>query len=355
MRVERLNRLDDALLDRLGVASTRFYGAELERIQLAQRGHGTTGYLVAREADGTVLGMTPVYSAVPPWHPTVDPGVIFEPAVPLGGERLFLAGSYGVYANFLTVAADVPPARAATVAAALVDEARAMARAEGSGHVLLPYLDGTQAGWLDSHGYRALAADTRAKAVLPILWDSFDEYVSWLPSQGLRTSVRRERREFLDAGLVVREERMTEVVGRIAPLLVQTERRHGNDLDVQQVEFHYTLLAMGLREDFTALVAYADGEPVACSLLLACGNRWILKAWGCDYATAGGSFLYFNLLFYEPVGRAASRGIESIDYGLGGLGAKTRRGCTEQRLRTILIGAAAQHDGHPCDQPEGTP
>ena len=334
--IETTGRLDPGLLDRLAVPSTRYYDAELERIQLAQLGHGETTYLLARDGQGRPAGLTPVYTTRPPWHPAVDPGAIFEPPIAAPGPAMCLAGSHGVYANFLTVGASVPRPEAGPVATALVEQARAIARAAGCEHVLLPYLDETQAGWLA--GYTESAVAVSEKAVLPVSWDSFEDYVSWLPGRR-RTPVRRERRRFAESGIEVREQRMADVAGVLAPLLAQTEKRYGRDADPRQIEFHYTLLGMALGDDFIALVGYEQGRPVACSLLLKCGNRWISKAWGCDYAVAGDQFLYFNLLFYEPVVRAAGRGIEAIDYGLGGLESKTQRGCAVERLRTLLIDA----------------
>ena len=321
MRVERRTRVDDELLDQLGVASTRFYRAELDRIQLAQAGHGTTTYLVAYD-DGRPVGLAPVYTASPPWHPDAD--------VPDGVTKLCLVGSYGLHANYLTVAG---PDTAHT----LVDEACTLAREDGCRSVLLPYLDRTQAGWLGAYRDAAPVA-VHEKAVLPVEWRDFDEYVSWLPHRR-RASVRQERRQFHACGVEVRERPMAEVAGEVAPLLAATEQRHGRAADAQQIEFHYSLLGMELGEDFVALVGYLDGRPVACSVLLTCGDRWIAKAWGCDYAALVDAFVYFNLLFYEPVSRAGDRGVGVLDYGLGGLDSKTRRGCSLEPLHTFLIDA----------------
>jgi predicted N-acyltransferase len=149
--------------------------------------------------------------------------------------------------------------------------------------------------------------------------------------------VRRERRRFADSGIEMREERVVDAAARLAPLLAQTERRYGRATDPGQIAFHYTLLGMHLGGDFLATVAYRRDRPVACSLLLRSGNRLISKAWGCDYAAAGGHFLYFNLTFYEPIVRAIERRIEVLDLGLGSLSAKEQRGCAVERLQTVLV------------------
>lgn len=332
MRVELRSRLDDGLLDELRVPSTPVYSGELERIQLAQLGHGSTTYVVARDGQGRAAGLTPVYTTRPPWHPSTDPAAL----PPADAATLALAGSYGVYSNYLSIGASVPGAEAPRVAATLVEQARALAREAGCGHVVFPYLDPTQAAWLAPYRAAAAAVSVREKAVLGIEWKTFDEYVSWLPTRR-RTPVRRQRRRLAESGLVIRERPVVQVAGELAPLLAQTNQRYGQDADPQRIEFHYTLLGTHLRDDFVALVAYQDGRPVACSLLLACGNRWISKAWGCDYTRADHRFLYFNLVFYEPISRAVERGFALLDYGIGGLESKLERGCTVQELRTMLI------------------
>ena len=336
--VERRARVDVELLQQLGVPGPAFVSGELERIQLAQRGHGSTTYLVGCDGVGRPVGLLPVYTSGSPWPANVDPTALFGLPDDVVGPVLCVAGSLAVPASYLTVGTSVGEADAVWVTGTLVEGARAVAREHGCGHVLLPYLDQVQAEWLGPLRISAIADTVREKAVLEVGWDSFEEYAAWLPTRR-RTPVRRERRRFDDSGIDVREHRMSEVVGKLAPMLAQTELRHGNPLDPGQIEFHYALLGMLLGKDFTALVAYRDGRPVACSLLLACGSRWISKAWGCDYAATGEDFLYFNLLFYEPIVRAIEQGIEAIDYGLGGLEAKTQRGCVVQPLRTVLVGA----------------
>ncbi len=335
MRVKELARIDTGLLDELGVVSTGYYNGELERMQLAQRVQGTTRYVVARDASGRAVGMVPVYTTGPPWHPVVDPLALFALSADAIGSRLCLAGSHGTYTNFLTIGTSVAAGGAAPIARTLVERARAVAREAGAVYVMLPYLDQAQARWLAAC-QGTVAVDVREKAVLRVVWDSFEDYVASLPT-ARRTGVRRERRRFHDSGVDVREERVVDAAARLAPLLAQTEQRYGRQADPRQIAFHYSLLGMHLGDDFVALVAYRQRRPVACSLLLSCGGRLISKAWGCDYAAVGDQFLYFNLTFYEPIIRAIERGVEVLDYGLGSLESKVQRGCAVERLQTMLI------------------
>ena len=71
----------------------------------------------------------------------------------------------------------------------------------------------------------------------------------------------------------------------LAPLLTQTENRYGRDVKPEQMEFYLSMLGMHMDGGTFTLVAYKNNRPVAFSLALLCGDRWIMRAWGCDYAS----------------------------------------------------------------------
>lgn len=334
MRVDTVGRVDAGLLERLGGAATAYQLGELDRHHMAERRRGTdVRYLVARDDQGAPVGMVPVYLAGPPWEPTVDPASVFDPPAPVDGT-LCLAGSAGAYANFLEVGTGVD---GATVASALVARVLAVAREAGCRQVMLPYLDESQARWLHPFGATATASDVRHRAVLPVEWDSFDGYLNWLPSHR-RRRIRHERSVFEHGGLEVREARLVDVAADLAPLLAETENRHGRGVSREQMEFHLLTLGMNLEDHSITLVAHRDRRPVAFTLVLLYGDRWIGRAWGCDYAAIGrDAFCYFNLVYYETIIRAAARGARLVDFGVGALQAKTLRGCRLEPLWTILV------------------
>lgn len=336
----RQSRVDADLLAWLRVPSPAAACGELDRVQIALRGNGETTYVVVRDAAGRPLALLPVYTAAPPWPPTAD--LIDDLADTLGDQpRLCAAGSHGVPMNHLTVAKSADPITAAEAMAAAVREARQIAAEHGCRRLLFPYLDQDQVARLRAAEPSAVAGPVREKAVLPIVWASFEEYVASLPTRR-RTPVRRERRRFLDSGMEVVEQPLSAVAAAVAPLVAATESRHGNAADADQIEFHYRLVAEVLGDDFRALLGYRDGSLLACALLSAVGSRWLSRAWGCDSAIADGSdFCYFNLTFYEPIVRAMARGVTAIDYGLGGLEAKTQRGCRPEPLQSLLIAVSS--------------
>lgn len=338
MRVDIVGRVDADLLDQLGVPSPAYRISELERFHVTARRRGAdVRYLVARDARSTAVGLLPVYASGPPWEPTVDPVSIFDPPVPMDGAKVCLAGSAGAYGNFLE-------ASGPEVATELVERAVELARDTGCRHVLLPYLDEPQSRWLQGYRTAATASGVRHKAVLPVAWASFDAYLESLPSHR-RRRVRHERRVFEQGGIDVREPRLVDVAADLAPLLAQTENRYGRGVDRDQMEFFLLMLGMNLGEDSITLVAYRDERPVAFSLALLGGDRWVMRSWGCDYTAVGRAGYYFNLVYYEPVIRAIARGATLLDFGVGALEAKTLRGCQLEPLWTILLPAADDLDG----------
>jgi predicted N-acyltransferase len=282
--------------------------------------------------------MMPLYVVSPPWEPLADPAAVLDPPVRVTDAKLCLAGSPGTYGNYLVLDSTVHEAQATRVAEALVERARASAVDAGCRLVLLPYLDERQALWLD--GYRSGAGGLGAceKSVLPVIWESFDDYVSWLPKKR-RLSVRAERQEFLRSGLTVREERLSDRAAELAPLLAQTERRYGRAITDEEAEFYLTLRAMHLGDNCLTLVLSDAGRPVAFSLTFRCGECWVMSSWGCDY-DARPRWAYFNLVFYEPIERAIRAGSKMIDFGVGAPQAKRLRGCGVEQLQTMLIDAA---------------
>lgn len=339
MQIEELGHLDADLIDQLGVASAKYYAGELEFLHLVQlrRGSGIR-YLVARDARGKPLGLAPVYTATPEWEDAVDPAGLFEPPVPITPPKLCLAGSPGSYENHLAVATSIRDAEARQVARALAEGARSVARNAGCPYVMFPYLDERQTRWLEEYRAAATAANVRHKAVLPVIWGSFEDYVLWLP-HGRRTDVRRSRRRFLRTAKDVREQPLADVATDVAPLIAQTEKRYGRDIQPAQIASYFMFLGTCLDDDCFVLVARKNGRPVASTIVLACGDRWIIRAWGCDYAALGDEELYFNLVYYEPIARAIERGAGLLDFSVGALRTKTLRGCATERLHTILIPA----------------
>jgi uncharacterized protein len=349
MRTETLARVPAGLVEEIGVAAPAYRLGELERHHAVERRRGSRiTYVVARDRAGTALGLLPVYLASRPFEPSLDPDVVFAGRHPVTGPTLCSAGTPGGYANHLAVTPGSGGPEAARVASALIGTAREIASEAGCRHVLVADLDGTQARWLADLDTGATAAATREKAVLGIGWDDFDGYLAALPRKR-RWQVRQERRTFAASGIEVRDAPLEDVAAEVAPLLAQTQDRHGAGADPAETELYLAMLAMNPGAETRALVGYRAGTPVAFSVLLRRGDDWAVRAFGRDYAVPDHG-QYFNLTYYEPIARAVAAGATSIDFGVGSLAAKRFRGCRLEPLRSLLVPSAAAAQGR-CGRP----
>ncbi|MER7169891.1 GNAT family N-acetyltransferase [Streptomyces mesophilus] len=339
MRTEEVDRVSVGLLAELGITASDHVLGELERHHIVERRRGARiTYLVVRSKSGVALGLLPLYRLPRPFDASLAPENIFEGGPATTGSRLCSAGGAGGYRNHLLLKSPIEPACAADAARALISAAREVASAGGCTQLLIPDLDPEQARWLAGFETEALAAATRDKAVLPIAWSDFSEYLAALPRKR-RWQVRQERRAFADSGIVIRDEPLSAVAAEVAPLLAQTQRRHGDTADPLEAEFYLAMLAMTPGSEVRALVGYLPGGPVAFSVVHRRGGTWAVRAVGRDYAAPDHS-QYFNLTYYEPIARAIAEGATLIDFGTGSLPAKRFRGCSLQPLRSLLIPAS---------------
>lgn len=336
MRTEEVDKVSIDLLDELGITASDHVLGELERHHIVERRRGARiTYLVVRRTSGAALGLLPVYQFSRPYEASLAPENIFDDLPPSTDSRLCSAGGAGGYRNHLVLRSAIEPACAAGAARALVSAARQVASAAGCPQVLIPDLDPAQARWLAEFDPEAIAVATRDKAVMPIEWGDFSEYLAALPRKR-RWQVRQERRAFADSGIVVRDEPLSSVAAEVAPLLAQTQQRHGDPAGPLEAEFYLAMLAMTPGSEVRALVGYLSGRPVAFSVVHRRGGTWAIRAVGRDYA-APEHGQYFNLTYYEPIARAISDGATLIDFGIGSLSAKRFRGCRLQPLRSLLL------------------
>jgi hypothetical protein len=217
-----------------------------------------------------------------------------------------------VPAAFASPLRGTPTARIATVAAA----AEAEARRRGLSVVALLYLDesDTEAMTaLQDCGYRLTALDGSMRIEIDPAWRELGGYFA---GQHRASALRRERRRFLDRGYTVEWHATLDdpVIARMAPLAFELHQRKGNPFTEQDIREYYAALPNAL-VDLSPLVVTAnrDGTTEAYALLLRDRDRLWAESVGFGETSA---FLYFNILFYEPVAYAITHGLREIDLGL---------------------------------------
>ncbi len=337
MHTDEVDKVSGDLLDELGITASDHVLGELERHHIMERRRGTriTYVVVRRRSGGDALGLLPVYQLPRPHEASLAPESIFDDEPTSTDSPVCSAGGAGGYRNHLVLRSPIAPACAADAARALISAARRVASAVGCPRVLIPDLDPAQARWLAEFETEAIAAATRDKAVMPIEWGHFSEYLAALPRKR-RWQVRQERRVFADSGIVVRDEPLSAVAAEVAQLLAQTQQRHGDAAGPLEAELYLAMLAMTAGSEVRALVGYLSGAPVAFSVVHRRGGTWSIRAVGRDYAAPDHS-QYFNLTYYEPISRAIADRTALIDFGVGSLSAKRFRGCRLEPLRSLLI------------------
>jgi predicted N-acyltransferase len=291
-------------------------------------------YIAARDTDSRLLGLTTLratgdrstastnYDIVRLVWPTGAP-----PAAPDLYPQLFAAVS-GVRCLF--TAAD------AAVRAALVSGATALADATGSVLAFAYLSDEDTAGEIaalaGAGGHAVVGADTR----LDVEWTDFDGYVASLPRQR-RVQVRRERRRYLDAGLRTRVRHATTALdARTAALQVQVAHKYGVGASVPEVLADYADLAATVDDHVVVFLAERDSRTVGVCVCLRDGATLHIRSVGFDYPLAGNDFVYFNLMFYEPITWGAGNGVSGFRFGTGAYVAKCRRGCALEPLYGVV-------------------
>lgn len=163
-----------------------------------------------------------------------------------------------------------------------------------------------------------------------------DEHVDCLRSGQRRTNARRELRWFAESGWKIERASLMDVVGDVAPLLAQTNRRYGQAVDA--VAMAGALNGQVRLVDYPSVVFVCrngDETVVGFSLAYVSGDEITVRLAGFDYESSDIAGLYPHLAIYEPLRYAAEHGLGRVHLGLGSYEAKIRRGATVSPLWSI--------------------
>jgi hypothetical protein len=219
----------------------------------------------------------------------------------------------------------------AAAAAALdraLDEAEAFAADAGAPAAAFLYApegaDPVLEAALAGRGYEA--AEVGADARLTLRWDDLDAYVADRPKKR-RDTLRNEIKRFRESGIEVEAGGVEALTDDLAPLHAGWRAKHGSTVTVDDLLAQYAAVRAHVGPAMRMFVARRDGRPVAFSQFYEHDGVLYSRAAGFDYDATEGTFAYFNLLFYEPVGWALGRGIREVRYSMGSPEAKVARGC----------------------------
>jgi predicted N-acyltransferase len=291
-------------------------------------------YVVARQPDGLLVGVLPVYlhaggpgGGVDRFY---DPRVVFaceEPDLP--SATMLLGGRAG-YETQLLLRPGLDAGSRARVLVALVARCRMLAGAWAADGLASMYLTSAAAVELAP----ALAAgeplitDVNAVIALDGL-ESLDGYLKSL-SRHRRQRIAREIRDFEASSFVLRTGRLSESYELAGGLLAALHRRHGHADTPEILVGHLARQVAHLDELSRVIVCERAGVAVGFLLAYEWEGAWYARATGLADGLPGASSVLFNVAYYAAIREALERGMRSYDVGPSSLKTKLLRGARLQ-------------------------
>jgi predicted N-acyltransferase len=178
---------------------------------------------------------------------------------------------------------------------------------------------------------------TRRNYKLEVAWSSFDGYLSSLPHRRAN-SVKREIRQFKEAGIVVRlQQDFTNYSEKMTDLFKNNWVKYEESEDSPFQPSFFEALYKNAQDSTKILFATKDDRIIGFTLLYQQNKTLdaIMVGLDCD-AFSKADFVYFNLVYYEPVKLAVAEGIERIYYRWSADEAKLSRNCQPERTYCYL-------------------
>lgn len=300
-------------------------------LRLSMVDQARVGFLVAREADGTLAGGLPVLRVA-----QADP----EPDLLRTGTMLSLAGQAADSARFdaLTMPSLLCGGRQIgasrllrqdpTVIAPLVSAALAQAGQLGLRSIAFLHVDGEDVDLrqaLRAAGFVEFGSDTTYR--LDLNEGGFDAYLARL-STSRRYQVRRDLRLLTEAGVRVRTLPLGEApIDELAPLVAEREAKYGVESSARACEAELRVLAERFGSRAVVHAAWLDGALAGFSVFVEWKGHLYNRVLGFDYAVQRELPVYFSTNFYQPIAFAPHFGATKVHYGQLSGEAKIRRGC----------------------------
>jgi hypothetical protein len=154
-------------------------------------------------------------------------------------------------------------------------------------------------------------------------------------SRNRRKMVRRDVRQFQDAGYRVEQVTLPEHWQRLGEIASATQAKYGHhtepEIELKSLRNHALCMGDAAR---TALLYRADGELVGFCLYYAWQDTVTLRWLGLDYERLAGAQEYFNLCYYAQIELAGELGTRWVHAGVKSVDAKAIRGA---QLRPLWL------------------
>lgn len=306
-------------------------------------------YVTARDADGLLRGVLPVYLASGLSRAGADsfydPVSVFASArhgagVSAGWRPSLLGGGRTGYDTDLLIDPGLTPTRRRAVLTALIERYGQVADAWGvNGRALMYLLPAAARELAPLLGRRPLLTDLTT--VMPLEGvSSLDEYVRRLPSHR-RGRARRELRDFAASDLTLRWSRLSEVADVVAPLLAAHHRRYGHLDSAAMLTLHLRQQTEALDDLSHVVRCEHAGEVLGALVAFEWDGAWYARIAAAGEGLRGNAFAFFSLVFYAPLAAAIEHGMTRYVVGPSTVAAKVRRGAVVEPRWSLLVGGGA--------------
>jgi hypothetical protein len=193
----------------------------------------------------------------------------------------------------------------------------------------------------------ALALQRAGVTAIPVLlepdaWIEIPEggWAAWeasLPARR-RNNVRREVRQFREAGYQVHQLALSECWQELGAMASASQAKYGRDSDpeplLRALSNHVACMGDAAR---TILCRTSDGDPVGFCLYYVWRDTIFLRWAGFDYERLVGAAEYFNLCYYAQIELASELGLRWLHAGIKSTEAKALRGAQLRPLWLVDI------------------
>ncbi|MBO4210275.1 GNAT family N-acetyltransferase [Micromonospora echinofusca] len=289
---------------------------------------GPVGAVEVRDGDRVVV-VAPYWITTGRENPWRTPTKVLAP-VDLPGERFLIAGTSTGYVSEMP-AVDAGYRRRAVPL--IVDALHDRAVAHGVDGCLALY---ARTELVEEYrrvlpGRTPVLLDAEAVQPVPATFDAYPAGVS----AARRRRVRAEWRRFQQAGYTLDVERLTDCRDEFVPLYQQLERRHGTDLDADELHRVLTEMARTCGDADRVFTARRAGRLVAACLCYVDGRQLTARMFAVDYSATMEAFEYFGVTYYLPMRYAIEHGYRWLSLGTGTFGPKLARGAVLHPLWAV--------------------
>lgn len=314
-------------------------------------GHSGIEMVSAQVTRGTQhLGILPLHVVRDRVSPYYHPAALFTgaPAVVDPKHPLVLMGTTAGYVSDLLLQVDLDTATRRTVIRDLVDAARGHADDLGAGEPWMMYCPSDVVEAIADAVPGTVATLIDARARISGIEGGLDGYHAQAPRR-VAYRLRKERRKFTTAGLVMGQESLSECVDELGVLSSSVAQRYGINISAEDETRRFARQVPLLDDAGVVFTARnQQGELVGFGHYFLWRGDLLGRVHGVDDTVARDAALYFNVCMWGPIAAANGLGATRVDLGCDSFEAKVRRGARLDPLYAVTFADAAEPFAKPA-------